>query len=178
MAKKKLSADEKIARYKRKRRIGIVLRIVVSVAVVLSLMQAAYFGYYYVVFTVMPRNSSTSEKSVGAGYSKPLHMMARYENKYTYVLAYYYDDCWHVVDDTQKLKENRENFIIYKKDNKWHEGTHLQLLIYENSYLLNNIPLAEFTLIDDRCFRDCIKKMTMEEFIEYCEQKGFKTYIQ
>ncbi|MBQ9901313.1 MAG: hypothetical protein IJM51_02855 [Clostridia bacterium] len=178
MAKKKLSTEEKITRYKRKRRIGFFLRILIPLVAVLAIMQASYYGFYYVVFTVMPQSAYDPDKSVGSGYSKPLHMMAQYENKYTYVLAYYYGGCWNVVDDTEKLKANRDNFMIYKEDDKWHEGTHLQLMIYENSYLLNNVPLAEFTLIDDRCFKDCLKQMTMEEFIEYCEQKGFKNYIQ
>lgn len=178
MAKRKLSTDEKIARYKRKRRIGLVLRILIPIAAVLLLLQVSYYGFYYIAFTVMPQNSYDPDKSVGTGYSKPLHMMAEYENHYTYVLAYYYGGCWNVVDDTEKIKENRDNFMIYKKDDKWHEGTHLQLMIYENSYLLNNVPLSEFTLIDDRCFRDCIKQMTMEEFKDYCEKKGFENYIK
>lgn len=178
MAKKKLSKEETIAKYKRKRRVGILLRILIPLIVIILVLQASYYAFYYVVFTVLPQSSYDPEKSVGAGYSKPLHMMAQYENKHTYVLAYYYGGCWNVVDDTEKLKENRDNFIIYKSDDDWHEGTHLQLILYENSYLINDVPLAEFTLIDDRCFKDCLKQMTMDEFIAYCEQKGLKNYIK
>ena len=177
MAKKKLSTEQKIKKYKKKRRILLAVKILIAATVICALVPLTYYGYYYVVFTVMPQNSYDPDKNTGIGYSKPLNMMANYENKNTYILAYYYNDCWHVVDDTPKLKENRDKFMIYKEDDKWHDGTHLQLIIYENSYLLHHIPLDEHTLIDDRCFRGCIKKMTMDEFIKYCEDKGLKTYI-
>ncbi len=177
MAKKKLSTEQKIKNYKKKKRIWLAVRILIAVTAICALIPLSYYGYYYVMFTALPQGSYDPDKTTGIGYSKPLNMMAQFENQYTYILAYYYDGCWHVVDDTQKLKDNRDKFMIYKKDDKWHDGTHLQLILYENSYMLHHIPLDEHTLIDDRCFRDCTKKMDMDEFTKYCEDKGLKVYI-
>lgn len=177
MAKKNLTIDQKIKAYKRKKRITTIIKISLATIALAMLVPIVYYGYYYVVFSVMPAHSYDPDKNIGSGFSRPLHMMRK--SSATYLLAYYYDDCWYVVDDTKTLMENRDNFTIYKKDDEWHEGTHLQLMIYENSYLLNNVPLSSFTLIDDRCFRNCKKKMTMEEFKDYLSEKGYDTvYIK
>lgn len=106
-------------------------------------------------------------------------MIPKDNTESTFVLAYYYNGCWNVVDDSQKLKDNRENFMIYKEDDKWHEGTHLQLMLIKDTYMFNNIPLCEKMLIDNRCFKDCTKKMTMEEFEQYVSEHGYTSvYIQ
>jgi len=140
---------------------------------------ATYFGYYYVTFTMLPQNDYDPDKTIGAGYSKPLHMMHNREGGNSYVLAYYYNDYWHVIDDTEKLWDSREKFMIYKKDDEWHEGTHLQLMLIKDTYMYDNLPLCPQTLIDDRCFRDCTKKMTMEEFKNYVSEHGFTSvYIK
>ena len=51
MAKKKLSKEETIAKYKRKRRVGILLRILIPLIVIILVLQASYYAFYYVVFT-------------------------------------------------------------------------------------------------------------------------------
>ena len=179
MAKKKLSTQQKIEKYKKKKRIKIAISAVIIAVVVALMIPASYYGYYYLVFTVFPQSSQNPDKVTGEGYSKPLHLIPEECTSSTYVLAYYYDDCWHVVDDTQRLHECRDKFIIYKEDNEWHEGTHLQLLIIKNTYMLDNYPLSPKMLIDDRCFKDCTKEMSMEEFEQYVSEQGFTSvYIK
>ncbi len=172
--KKKISTEEKIKKYKRNRKLSIALKIMTGLLVAALMVPTCYYGYYFVVFSIMPIGNN-ADKSVGEGFSRPLHMISKNEASDSFILAYYYDDCWHVVDDGKKLKENRDNFTIYKKDDEWHDDKHLQLLLVKNGYLLNNVPLSEFTLIDDRCFRDCMKTMTMDEFYAYCEEKDLQS---
>ena len=140
MAKKKLTTEQRIENYKRKRRVILCVKIMIAVLIAAAMIPITYYGYYYVVFTVLAQNDYDPDKAVGPGYSKPLHMMHDDGEGSTFVLAYYYDDCWHVIDDTQKLRENRDNFIIYKEDNQWHEGTHLQLMLIKDTYMYHNIP--------------------------------------
>ena len=55
----------------------------------------------------------------------------------------------------------------------------MQLIVIKDKIMVDSIPLSEKTLIDDRCFRDCTIKMTMEEFKNYLSEKGFDTvYIK
>ena len=180
MAKKKnLTIDQKITIYKRKKRLFTVLKIAIAAVVVALLIPVANYGYYYYTFTYLPERSSDPNKINGVGYCKPLRMINSDDPKTNYVLAYYYDGCWSVVEDSQKLRENRYNFIIYKEDDEWHDGTHLQLIVIKDKIMVDSIPLSEKTLIDDRCFRDCTIKMTMEEFKNYLSEKGFDTvYIK
>ena len=179
MAKKKLSTQQKIEKYKRKRRIGLTVKIIIAAIIVALMIPATYYGYYYVVFSVLPARSYDPDKITGVGYCRPLHMIPKDNTESTFVLAYYYNGCWNVVDDSQKLKDNRENFMIYKEDDKWHEETHLQLMLIKDTYMFNNIPLCEKMLIDNRCFKDCTKKMTMEEFEQYVSEHGYTSvYIQ
>lgn len=179
MGKRKLTTEQKIASYKKKRRIKIGIKILIATLIVAALIPATYFGYYYLVFTVFPGNSDSSYKINGLGYCRPLRMIYEVDSDSQYVLAYYYDDCWHVVEDSEKIIQNRNNFIIYNKDNERHEGSHLQLILIKDNYLFNSIPLYENMLMDNRCFRDCTKKMTMEEFKNYVVERGYTSvYIQ
>ena len=54
MGKRKLTTEQKIASYKKKRRIKIGIKILIATLIVAALIPATYFGYYYLVFTVFP----------------------------------------------------------------------------------------------------------------------------
>ena len=177
--KRMMTTEQKIQRYKTRKKIGLAVKIIAAVAAVLIMANVAYYGYYYIVFTHMAQNDSDPDKNLGPGFSRPLHMIPEDDDEGVYILAYYYNNQWNVVDDSQLLKDNRDHFTIYKKDSDWHEGTHLQLMIIRNHGMLNNVPLSPFTLIDDRCFKNHIKTMTMGEFQEYCKEKHLShIYIQ
>ena len=179
MGKRKLTTEQKIANYKKKRRIKTGIRILIATLIVAALIPAIYHGYYYLAFTVFPRNSYNPYKITGVGYCRPLRMIHDVDLGSDFVLAYYYDGCWNVVEDTEKIVENKNNFIIYKEDDERHEGTHLQLMLIKDTYMFCNIPLCEHMLMDNRCFRDCTKKMTMEEFKKYVAEHGYTSvYIQ
>lgn len=167
MAKKKLSTEQKMKQFKRKRRVKIALEIIIPIIAVALLIPACYYGYYYVVFNAMATRDSDQFKGDGAGYSHPLHLLTETEMDGDLTLAYYHGGCWHVVDDSESLRKNRDHFILYKRDNDWHQGTHLQLFVIRNNEVHNHIPLSDFTLIDDRCFDGCMKLMSMEEFEQY-----------
>ena len=57
MGKRKLTTEQKIANYKKKRRIKTGIRILIATLIVAALIPAIYHGYYYLAFTVFPRNS-------------------------------------------------------------------------------------------------------------------------
>lgn len=177
MAKKKLTTEQIISKYKKKRRMKIGVTIAVIAVVIALLIPVSYYGYYYMMFTVFPQGSENPDKVIGVGYCKPLHAIPEDNTTSKYVLAYYYDDCWHVIDDGQKLRECRDKFVIYKEDNDWHEGTHLQLMLIKNTFMYDNYPLSPKMLIDDRCFKDCTKLMTMEEFEKYVADHGFTSVL-
>ena len=134
MPKKMITTEQKVEKYLKRKRIALYIKILAGIIGIALLIPAVYYGYYYVVFTVMPQNDYDPDKNVGSGYSRPLHLISANDTKNHYVLAYYYNDQWSVVDDSQKIIENRDNFTIYKDDDEWHEGTHLQLLIFKNSF--------------------------------------------
>ncbi len=175
MAKKKLTTEEKIKKYKRNKKLSIAVKIMAGVIAAALMVPIFYYGYYFVVFSLMPANSYNPDKNVGAGYSRPLHMIPDYDAHNEYILAYYIGDRWNVVDDSEMIKKNRDNFTIYKSDDEWHKGTHLQLILVQNGYMMNKVPLSTFTLIDDRCFSKCTKVMTMEEFEAYCQEKDLQS---
>lgn len=175
MAKKKLTTEQKIAKYKKKRRVSLLIKIMAGIIAFALLIPATYYGYYYLVFGVMPQNDYNPDKILGVGYSRPLHMIPEYDKSNSYILAYYYNGHWSVVDDSQKLKDNRDKFTIYKEDDQWYDEEHLQLLLFRGTFLYNVLPLSKNTLIDNRCFKDCTQIMTMEEFLDYCKEKGLQT---
>ena len=172
MAKKRpLTVREQIKKDNRKRRIGIAVKIMAVIIAIAVVVPLSYQAYYTIVFSIMPKSDVDPNKRGGAGYSKPLQIVEKNDDK-TYTLAYYYDGCWHVVDDTQAIKQNINNFMIYKTDDEWREDSDLHLFIFHNDYVLSHQPLSPFTLIDDRCFRSCMKKMTKDEFEAYCKERN------
>lgn len=176
MAKKrKLTTEQKIERYKKRRRVKTGIIVMIVALIIAVMIPVSYYGYYYLVFTVFPQNSYDPDKVTGVGYIKPLNAIPKDNTTSSYVLAYYYDDCWHVVDDSQKLRDSRDSFIIYKEDNEWHEDTHLQLMLIKDTFMYDNYPLSPNMLIDERCFKDCMKIMTMEEFEKYISENGFSS---
>lgn len=173
--KKALTTDQKIKQYKAKKRRLLALKIAIPIVLLLAAIPLSYFGYYYVVFDVMAARDSGSYQPNRTGYSRPLRLIQREEEEpWTCALAYYYNDRWNVVEDTDAIMDNIDNFIVYKSDNEWHEGRHEQLFIIQRGYMFHHVTLGDFALIDDRCFRDCKKTMTMEEFEAYVKEKGWQ----
>ena len=178
MAKRNLSTKEKIKKVKNKRRMSTALKMAIPVVGIAIAIPLFYYAYIGITFFWLPTFDNDQYKNVGSGYSRPLNAIPASDEN-TYTLAYYYGDCWHVVDDDAALKANRKNFIVYKKEEEWVEGSHRQLFIMRNGGCMAHIPLSSFTLIYDDCFKDCEKTMTMEEFEHYCfeERKFNSVYI-
>lgn len=173
MAKKRrLSEKEQIKRIYRKKRVGITIKIIAVIIGIAIVIPLSYQAYYTIVFSVMPQSDHNPDKRGGEGYSKPLKI-AEKNDKFTYTLAYYYNGYWHVVDDSQAIKENINQFIVYRTDVQWREGSDRHLYVFRDDYVLSHQPLSPFTLIDDRCFRKCMKKMNKEEFEAYCKERNF-----
>ncbi len=178
MAKKNISTKEKIRKAKNQRRMSLALKITLPIVGLLIAIPMLYYAYIGITFFWLPTFDYDQYKNVGSGYSHPLCAIPAQDDN-TYILAYYYGDCWHVVDDDAVLKANRKNFIVYKKEEEWVEGSHRQLFIMQNNYCMSHIPLSSFTLIYDECFKDYEKTMTMEEFKHYVNEEKhlFSVYI-
>lgn len=171
MAKKRrLSEKEQIKKIYRKKALSIALRIMAVLIAIAAVIPLSYYSYYTIVFSILPQSDFNPNKRGGAGYSKPLKNVEKNDDK-SYILAYYYDNCWHVVDDTQAIKDNINQFMVYKTDDEWRQGSELHLLVYQDNTIVSHQPLSPFTLIDDRCFRKCMKKMSKEEFDAYCMER-------
>lgn len=176
--KKNLSTREKVAIAKRKRKVSLALKIIIPIAGLIIAIPLLYYAFIGITFFWLPRFDYDQYKNVGSGYSHPLCAIPA-EDDNSYTLAYYYENCWHVIDDDAALKANRRNFIVYKKDEEWVEGSHRQLFIMRNDGCMSHIPLSSFTLIYDKCFEDYEKIMTMEEFEHYVndERHFYSVYI-
>ena len=171
MAKKRhLTVKEQIKKEGRKRRLGIAVKIMAVLIAIAVVIPLSYYSYYTIVFSIMPQSDVNPNKRGGGGYSKPLKAVEKNDDK-TYTLAYYYDGCWHVVDDTQAIKQNINNFVVYKTDDERREGSDLHLFIIQENYVISHHPLSPFSLFDDRCFRKCMKKMSKAEFEAYCKER-------
>lgn len=175
MAKKNLTQEQKISRFKRKRRLGIALGIMATLLAVALMIPATYYGYYGIVFGAMA-GGEEGHKSTGKGFSRPLNAISDDEANGSFIFAYYHNGGWVVIDDTEKIISNRDNFIIYKADDNWHAGTYLQYYIIMNNEVKVHLPLSTFTLIDDRCFSDCKKIMTTEEFNAYRGERHIRSF--
>lgn len=172
MSKSNLTTEEKRKIARRNYRVkGTIKAILSAVAVVLVTVLAyqAFIGFF---FFVMPRTDRNPDKITGRGYSKPLHVVDLTDNN-DYTLAYFFDGCWHVVDDTSAIKHNVDNFIVYKRDDVWRKGSDRRLYVFCGQGRVVHTSLSAFTLIYDNCFKDCEKRMTMDEFEVYCKEKEF-----
>lgn len=178
MAKRKLSTKEKIEKAKKKQRMSTAVKITIPVVGFIVIVVMVFVLYDSIVWSWLPTWDYDQYKNVGSGYSRPLNAIPESDNN-TYTLAYYYEHYWHVIDDDAVLKANRENFIVYKKEEAWLENDYKQLFIMRNNGCMAHIPLAKFTLIKADCFKDSEKLMTMEEFEDYCvnERQFNSVYI-
>ena len=170
MAKKRrLTEEEQIKKFYRKKRVGIAVRIMAALLAIAVMIPLTYYGYYTIVFSVLPQSDADPNKRGGAGYSKPLKIVEVDDDK-NYILAYHYNGSWHVIDDTAAIKENKNRFMVYKTDDRWRKGSDGHLFVIQEQIVLSHQPLSPFTLIDERCFRKCMKKMTKEEFKAFCKE--------
>lgn len=178
MAKRNLSTQEKIQKAKNKRRMNTAVKIGIPVGGLLIIIVMVFALYDSIVWKWLPMRDYDQYKNVGSGYSRPLNAIPESDNN-TYTLAYYYEHYWHVIDDDAVLKANRENFIVYKKEEEWLENDYKQLFIMRNNGCMAHIPLSKITLIKADCFKDYEKLMTMEEFEDYCfnERQFNSVYI-
>lgn len=172
MSNNNLTIEEKRKIARRNYRVKGVTKAILSAVAVVMVVVLAYYGFIGFFFFVMPRTDRSSDKISGRGYSKPLHAVNLTDNN-EYTLAYYFDDCWHVVDDTSAIKHNVDNFIVYKRDDIFRKDSDRRLYLFCGKGRVVHTSLSSFTLIYDRCFKDCEKRMTMDEFEAYCNEKEF-----
>ena len=171
--KKKLTTEEKIERYKKRKRMSLTVKLIIAAAVIVLLIPLSYFGYYYAVFDamLMPTSSSDNYKVRGTGYTHPLYAVSMKKDA-RYILAYYSDGKWHVVDDVEVLRENRDSFVIYTDKEVITEKSLRRLCIYEDYTRIVFNSLESLTLIDNRSLKGKEKLMTTEEFKSYAKQKN------
>ena len=165
-----MTEEEQIKKYYQKKGIGIAVKIMAVLIAIATVIPLSYYSYYTIVFSIMPQSDANPDKRGGAGYSKPLKIVEINDDK-NYILAYYYNGSWRVVDDTQAIKDNKFRFMVYKTDDEWRKGSDRHLFVIQDDIVLSHQPLSPFTLIDDRCFRKCMKKMSKEEFKAYCKER-------
>ena len=170
-AKRQLTSEEKIIRYKRRKRVMLFVKIAAVILAVAVMIPAAYYGYYYAVFEemLMPTDDNDFYKARGYGYTRPL--MAIGDSTWQFTLAYNYNDEWHVVDDDALLRENREKFIVYTKSDVTTPKNLKRLCMFKDNQRTVCNSLESLTLIDNRCFEGKEKIMTTEEFFAYAEQR-------
>ncbi len=170
MAKKRrLSEKEQIKRFYRKKGIGIAIKIMAVLIAIAVIIPLSYQAYYTIVFSVLPRSDYDPEKRGGAGFSKPLKIVEKNDDS-DYTLAYYYNGSWRVIEDTRLIKENIDNFVVYRNSEEWITASDRHLFVFRDNYVMSHQQLTPLTLIDDRCFRGSIKEMTKDEFEAYCQQ--------
>lgn len=178
MAKRNLSTREKMQKAKKKQQMSTAVKIAIPTAGAIVVIVLAIVLSDTIMWKWLPMRDYDQYKNVGSGYSRPLKAIPASDSN-TYTLAYFYERYWHVIDDDAVLKANRENFIVYKNEEKWLENDYKQLFIMRNNGCMAHIPLGKVTLIKDDCFEDYEKFMTMEEFEDYCtnERQFNSVYI-
>ena len=171
-AKRQLTSEEKIIRYKRRKRVMLFVKIAAVILAVAVMIPAAYYGYYYVVFEemLMPTDDNDFYKARGTGYTHPLYAVDIKDDA-EYVLAYYTGGKWHVVDDVDVLRANRDSFIVYTDKSVITEYNLHRLCIYKNGSRTVFNSLESLTLIDNRSLKGKEKLMTTEEFKAYAKQR-------
>lgn len=169
---KNLTKEEKIKKAKNKRKIKTTTKVIMTVIGAAIAVPLLYYLYIGVVFYLFPRFDYNSNNVMGAGYSRPLNIVSINDHS-EYTLAYYIDGCWHVVDDTEQIKKNTKRFIVFKSDDEWRKDSDRELYVFRDTDCVVHTSLSSFALIYDNFFKDYEKKMTMEEFEQYCLEKQF-----
>lgn len=169
---KTLTKEEKIKRAKTHRKIKTTTKVIMTVVGLAIAIPLLYYLYIGVVFYLFPRFDYNSNNVMGAGYSRPLNIVS-VNDDCQYTLAYYINGCWHVVDDTEQIKENRSKFIVYKSSDEEIKGSTKELYVFRDTECVVHTPLDSFVLIYDNFFKDYDKQMTMDEFEEYCKENHF-----
>ena len=169
---KNLTKAEKIKKAKTKRKIKTTTPVLLTVFGAVIAIPLLYSLYVGAVFFVFPNFHYNTDNPTGAGYSTPLRNVAVDDEK-NYVIAYYLDDYWTVIDDTEMLKKHKARFIVYKSEHVDKPGSDRELYVFREQECIVHTPLDSFVLIYDDFFMNSKKKMTMDEFKEYCDRKGF-----
>lgn len=169
---KNLTKAEKIKKAEKHRKIKTTTKIVITIFGALVAIPALYALYVGTVFFLFPNFDYNFQYPMGVGYSSPLRDVEVDDDK-EYVVAYYLDDYWVVIDDTDMLKKYKDKFIVYKSSDEWKKGSSKELYVFRNTECIVHTPLDSFVLIYDDFFMNSKKKMTMEEFKDYCDEKNF-----
>lgn len=169
---KKMTKEEKIKKAKTRRKIKTTTKVIVSVIGLAIAIPLMYYMCTGLVFYVFPNFVYHTNMPTGVGYSKPLIVVDENDDN-EYTLAYYYSGCWHVIDDTEQLKDNKDKFVVYRQEDADVKGSQKELYVFKNHECLIHTPLDSFVLINVNVFKNCEKKMSMDEFEEYCSEKGF-----
>ena len=169
---KNLTKAEKIKKAERHRKIKTTTKIIVTIFGALVAIPTLYALYVGTVFFIFPNFDYNFQYPIGPGYSSPLRDVEVEDDK-EYVIAYYLDDYWIVIDDTEQIKKYKDKFIVYKSQDVWKEGSSKELYVFRDIECIVHTSLDSFVLIYDDFFMNSKRKMTMDEFKEYCEQKQF-----
>lgn len=169
---KKLTKEEKIKKAKTKRKIKTTTKVILTICGAIIAIPMLYLLYVGAVFFVGPKLDYDPQKPTGAGYSLPLRIVNVDDNK-EYVVAYYLDDYWTVIDDTELIKRHKTKFIVYKSEQIDESGSNKELYVFRDRDCIIHTPLDSFVLVYDDFFMNAKKKMTMEEFEAFCDEKQF-----
>jgi hypothetical protein len=169
---KNLTSEEKIKKAKTKMKIKTTTKVIMTVIGAVIVIPMFYYIYIGLAFHVFPNFDYNTNNPTGVGYCKPLKNVKVSDDK-DYTLAYYYGSCWHVIDDTEQIKANKDKFLVYRYNGKEVEGSQKELYVFRNTDCIVHFPMDSFVLVYTDVFRNCEKKMTMDEFEEYCSEKGF-----
>lgn len=171
--KKTMTTEQKIMKYQKQARRRMIIRTVTVVLVMAIAIPTFYYGYYFAVFDhmLLPSSNSDTEKVRGVGYSRPL-LAIDTDSTAHFTFAYYSGGKWHVVDDDEVLRENRESFLIYTLNETVRENSIHRLCLYRENSRIMFVSLDSLTFIDNRCLEGKEKLMNTDEFKQYAKQRG------
>ena len=119
-----------------------------------------------IFFFFIPKFDENSNKLNGSGYSQPLNVIKN-DNNSEYIIAYYLDDYWHIIDNTEVIKKYKHTFIVYRSNRMWKSGSGRELYVFKDNQKCVYNSLDAFTLIYDDFFVLAKKKMSTDEFEKY-----------
>ncbi len=169
---KNLTKAEKIKKAKTKRKIKTTTKVIMTICGAVMAIPLLYSLYVGAVFFAFPNLDYDPNKPTGSGYSLPLRIVNVEDNK-DYVVAYYLDDHWTVIEDTELIKKYKTKFIVYKSKQIDEPGSDNELYVFRDRDCIIHTPLDSFVLIYDDFFMKAKKQMTMDEFEAYCDEKMF-----
>jgi len=141
-----------------KRKIIIIMMIVLLSVVVIC------FAFPIAFWSIGSMLYPSSGGAHSSGFMRPLIEIDPTDDS-EYLVAYDYKGFWHVVDDSDFIKDHYREFITYKKE----KGGGDSLILFKDGELIFSMQLetCPYGAVNEGSFKKTAKKMTRQEFRVY-----------